>query len=111
MRKRQIDLDKRWQEIINDPSNKEKSPTQSEQQQLNLNQKEIMAQFDSQQQTETLTLVQKMIQIILFIIPDFYQLSQNMLSGKYQKQTTRKVITYVQHLTIIYHRDYLKLNN
>jgi hypothetical protein len=56
-----------------------------------LNQKELQKHFDHLQQLETLTMVQKMIQVILFIVPDFYQLSQNILSGKYQKQTTSKV--------------------
>jgi hypothetical protein len=84
-----MDLDKRWQEVITEQD--ARSPSQSEQQQLNLNQKELQKHFDHLQQLETLTMVQKMIQVILFIVPDFYQLSQNILSGKYQKQTTSKV--------------------
>jgi hypothetical protein len=77
-RKKQMDLDKRYTELVDEKNKSE----------LNLNQREIKKHFDHLQQLETLASIQKMIQVILFIVPDFFQLSQNILSSRYQKQKT-----------------------
>ncbi|KAL0483051.1 hypothetical protein AKO1_014919 [Acrasis kona] len=86
-RSRQMDMDAKYQEIVAKESKTD--PEVNEEKKLNSNQVEINESFDKLIHLEVLATIQRTCEILEFILPDFYQLAQHILSGKFYRKKSK----------------------